>query len=65
MSRLMECSYTGKKVYWTEEKAFQEAIRLQKHSMNMRVYQCNKCKWWHLATVNKKKREKPDESLPD
>lgn len=64
MSRLMECPWTGKKIYWNQRAAQKEQVRHAKHGLNMRLYKCNKCTYFHLATI-KKKREKPDESLPD
>lgn len=65
-ARLMACSYTGKKVFFTEDAAIVAAAKLQKHHLNMRVYRCGMCKMFHHTTIKKKKkREKPDESIPD
>lgn len=65
MGRLKSCAWTGKKTYGSEESAISTLIRIKSSTLSMKVYKCSSCRNYHLATINKKKREKPDESIPD
>lgn len=59
------CGYTNKVMYDSENEAIIALGREARHDGRLfRHYFCKKCGAYHLATM-KKKREQPDESLPD
>lgn len=64
MSKRIQCGWTGKDVYFTQGTADKARNKYNKHRhTSLAYYRCKKCSYWHL--YNKKKREKPDESVPD
>lgn len=63
MSRLMQCTWTGKAIHWNQQDAQKTCNRINKHNRTqVFCYRCKKCTYFHLAKT-KKKREKPDEGL--
>lgn len=65
MSRRMVCPTSGKVIFWDQKSANRAINRAGKHKVYLMHYKCKRCPYWHLATNRKKKREKPDESLPN
>lgn len=39
-----------KRTYYSEHKAKQEAKFIEKHGKRLRVYQCERCHYWHLTS---------------
>ena len=50
---------TRKVIHFTEEQAKQEKARMQKErGVQVRVYQCDTCKLWHVTTQLSKKNNR-------
>lgn len=64
MARRIQCPWTAKAIFFTHKDANRTAKRFSRHGPKMKAYKCKKCDHFHLYTT-KKKREKPDESLPN
>lgn len=62
--RRMACPTTGKIIFWNEETAAGEVVRLICKGYNMRAYRCNACKNFHLATRKNRSGSKQKREIP-